>query len=681
MGKKLQETVVTILIVLAVAGVPASAYAWSEHGGTSSVDPTLEANGCEFCHSTAPNPYPYSRRAGVHGGYTSSSDDCNSCHQVHDAVGVTLLSKVTATQTCLMCHDGTGGFGVYGTIKARTGSEPAGAHSAISDRTAVVPGGATSGGSRTETQYSDGFLGCVDCHSPHGSGLVDAFSTERARYEKTLFGYSTSANLLKKHPNGSVTTSTVYGSAWCAGCHQGRHSDGTVLNHPVDSGTYSYGNVPLAPWGGVVDISCNPTNGNVFVADPGNRSVKKFTSAGGYTGKYTMWNGVRLNEPRGVSVAAGNLLWVGDPRMGYFALFNQDFGAFGASNPHLRPGYRGLAGSTYDLTAAGAGTNPAGTRIVVTDTEANVVQVRDSDTVAGNVVFCRPAGASGPNQYPSSRLGEFNAPTDAAIGPSGTVYVVDSLNNRIQRFDSTGVVIDAFGSYGSASGQFDRPLSVAVDAAGRVYVADSGNHRIQRFSATGVFEASFGTLGSGQVQFRLPSGVAVNEFNGNIYVVDAGNARVQVISAAGLYVNSWGTEGAADTQFAFRPAQIGPMAYVTDRPYPESPLRQMYQGLVYAGRGYVMEDPRTAAQAGHGPLCQQCHEDARNVGALYDGLAVPAPEMVVRDGVADDPSPTGERDRANPRFQNFPHETSTLNMLVETGDDLCTNCHAVNRLP
>ena len=35
----------------------------------------------------------------------------------------------------------------------------------------------------------------------------------------------------------------------------------------------------------------------------------------------------------------------------------------------------------------------------------------------------------------------------------------------------------------------------------------------------------------------------------------------------------------------------------------------------------------------------------------------------------------------NPMFQNFPHETVNANMLVETYDDLCINCHPATELP
>lgn len=79
--------------------------------------------------------------------------------------------------------------------------------------------------------------------------------------------------------------------------------------------------------------------------------------------------------------------------------------------------------------------------------------------------------------------------------------------------------------------------------------------------------------------------------------------------------------------------------------------------------GYLMPSPRSEEQTGHAPICQQCHEDARGVGTT--GSAVPF-AVTAPDGLAEDD---------NPRFQSFPHETVNQSMLVETKDDLCTNCH------
>ena len=46
-------------------------------------------------------------------------------------------------------------------------------------------------------------------------------------------------------------------------------------------------------------------------------------------------------------------------------------------------------------------------------------------------------------------------------------------------------VILMFGTNGSDDGQFDRPRGIAVDSSGDIYVADTENHRIQKFDSNG----------------------------------------------------------------------------------------------------------------------------------------------------------------------------------------------------
>jgi hypothetical protein len=73
-----------------------------------------------------------------------------------------------------------------------------------------------------------------------------------------------------------------------------------------------------------------------------------------------------------------------------------------------------------------------------------------------------------------------------AVDSSGSVYVADTLNHRIQKFDSDGGYLTQWGSKGSGNGQFSMPMNVAVDSSGNVYVADYENHRIQKFAQGGL---------------------------------------------------------------------------------------------------------------------------------------------------------------------------------------------------
>lgn len=79
---------------------------------------------------------------------------------------------------------------------------------------------------------------------------------------------------------------------------------------------------------------------------------------------------------------------------------------------------------------------------------------------------------------------------------------------------------------------FYMPAAIAVDAGGNVYVLDTGNNRIQKFSADGKFLASIGRFGQGPGEFNYPSWLDIDSA-GNLYVTDPFNERVQVLKPDG----------------------------------------------------------------------------------------------------------------------------------------------------
>jgi DNA-binding beta-propeller fold protein YncE len=175
--------------------------------------------------------------------------------------------------------------------------------------------------------------------------------------------------------------------------------------------------------------------------------------------------------------------------------------------------------------------------IYVADTMNHRIQKFDSN---GN--FILKWGSYG------TENGKFNYPTDVEIDEYGYVYVVDSSNNRIQKFDSNGNFVKYWGTGGTGQGQFDRPHGIAIDKNGYVYVADMNNNRIQKFDRDGNFISMFGTLGSGDGQFSVPLDIVVDK-DGYIYVVDTGNKRIQKFDSNGNFVLKWGSYGSGDGQF------------------------------------------------------------------------------------------------------------------------------------
>jgi DNA-binding beta-propeller fold protein YncE len=148
--------------------------------------------------------------------------------------------------------------------------------------------------------------------------------------------------------------------------------------------------------------------------------------------------------------------------------------------------------------------------------------------------------------------GTFSSPSRAATDSSSNVYVTDSGNSRIQKFNSTGTFLSKFGTLGTGNGQFlaGSALGIAIDSGGNAYVVDKLSNRVQKFNSAGTFVTAWGGLGTGNGQLNAPTGIAIDPSSGNVYVADTGNNRIQKFTSSGAYVTQWGSAGVGDGNFA-----------------------------------------------------------------------------------------------------------------------------------
>ena len=157
---------------------------------------------------------------------------------------------------------------------------------------------------------------------------------------------------------------------------------------------------------------------------------------------------------------------------------------------------------------------------------------------------------------PGSSPGQFNAPRGIAVAPDGSIFVADSRNHRIQHFAPDGTLWNDWGTFADTEtsnapgGTFNEPWDVAVSQDGFVYVADTWNHRIQKFDYDGNFITAWGEFGVGETPYRLwgPRSVVVDN-DGNVFITDTGNKRIIMFTADGDYLTDFGGAGFAPGEF------------------------------------------------------------------------------------------------------------------------------------
>ena len=289
-------------------------------------------------------------------------------------------------------------------------------------------------------------------------------------------------------------------------------------------------------------------DGNLYVADTGNGTIRKITPAGAVTtlaGSPGTWGATdatgaaaRFAAPLHLAVDAAGDVFVAD-----------------SANGAIRKITAAGVVTTFDLSAAdpvvnapsGIAVTSDGQTIYFSDRGNNVVRrIVGSGAVS---VFAGDPRRSGTADGQGSAA-RFYEPAGLALDGAGNLYVADSRNHTIRKITAAGAVTTLAGTAGvpgttDAAGlaaQFHLPRAVAVDAAGNVFVADAGNHTVRRIAASGAAvttlagtaERAGSAIGTGAAaQFDLPAGLAALA-DGTLYVADSRNHAIRRITTAGV---------------------------------------------------------------------------------------------------------------------------------------------------
>ena len=91
----------------------------------------------------------------------------------------------------------------------------------------------------------------------------------------------------------------------------------------------------------------------------------------------------------------------------------------------------------------------------------------------------------------SGSFGGLTPPGNVALGPDGSIYLLDTQNAHLKRFDPCEckfLTVPCLGGVGSGPRQLKNPHGIAV-CAGNLFVCDTDNHRLKCVRSTWICAA------------------------------------------------------------------------------------------------------------------------------------------------------------------------------------------------
>jgi len=200
---------------------------------------------------------------------------------------------------------------------------------------------------------------------------------------------------------------------------------------------------------------------NVYVVDETQNIIQKFENDGNFILK---WGGLgsengQFIEPQGITINSSGVVYVADSMNHRIQIFTSDgeflssFGNYGFGDGKLK--------MPVDVAVYGD-------FIYVSDPGNYKIEKYTSDGIFLKSFDYNFAGA---NVRPGGLIAD----------PNGDIYFVDAVKYRVVKMNSDGKTITTWGNLGVGNGKFLEPKDLVLDNLGYLYVLDSAQGLIQKF--------------------------------------------------------------------------------------------------------------------------------------------------------------------------------------------------------
>jgi sugar lactone lactonase YvrE len=132
-------------------------------------------------------------------------------------------------------------------------------------------------------------------------------------------------------------------------------------------------------------------------------------------------------------------------------------------------------------------------------------------------------------------------PEGVSVDAAGNLYIADTIDGRIRKVDTNGMIT-------TVAGSLNNPAGVTVDALGNLIIADSGDERVGEVNPSGMIssiagDGTNGYTGDGglatDASLNYPAS-ATEDAAGNIFIADAGNNVVRKVTTNGMITTAAG---------------------------------------------------------------------------------------------------------------------------------------------